>query len=80
MKLRRPKSRLRLKIIAWSFIPTAIILSLVASTTYLAYQRVTEEVVIERDKELTRLSAGSVSASFEDFIDRDRKSVVRERV
>jgi hypothetical protein len=31
---------------------------------------VTEQVVIERDKELTRLSAGGISASFEEFIDR----------
>jgi len=34
---------LRTKIIAWSFIPTALVLFLVAVTMYLAYQQVTEE-------------------------------------
>lgn len=67
---RRPSFKLRTKIIAWSFIPTAIILLLVATTMYFAYQQVTEELVINRDEELTRLSASEVSASFEDYIDR----------
>lgn len=61
--------RLRSKIIAYSFVPTAFILLLVALTNYFAYQQVTEEMVISRDRELTRLTASEVSASFEDFID-----------
>jgi hypothetical protein len=48
---------LRNKIIAWSFVPTAIILAAVALVSLYAYQRVTETLVIERDRELTRLSA-----------------------
>jgi two-component system NtrC family sensor kinase len=82
LKLRHRRFRLRTKIIAWSFIPTAIILLLVALTLYIAYQQVTEEVVIKRDEELTRLSASELSASFEDFIDRlnalARLSAVRD--
>jgi signal transduction histidine kinase len=70
MPSRRPKVRLPVKIIAWSFIPTAIILLLVALTTYFAYQQVTEELVIRRDEELTRLSASELSSGFEDYIDR----------
>ena len=70
MSTYRPKFKLRTKIIAWSFIPTAIILLLVATTIYLAYQDETERVVISRDRELTRLTASEVSASFEDFYDR----------
>lgn len=66
----RPKFKLRTKIIAWSFIPTAIILLLVATMIYLAYQEETERVVINRDRELTRLTAGEISSSFEDFYDR----------
>jgi signal transduction histidine kinase/HAMP domain-containing protein len=66
----RVKMRLRTKIIAWSFIPTAIILLLVALTTYRAYQQVTEEVVITRDEELTRLSASELSSGFEEYVDR----------
>jgi signal transduction histidine kinase len=70
MRPSRPGIRLPVKIIAWSFIPTAIILLLVAITTYFAYQQVTGELVIRRDEELTRLSASELSAGFEDSIDR----------
>jgi signal transduction histidine kinase len=70
LSVRLPRFRLRTKIIAWSFIPTAIILLLVALTLYVAYQQVTEDFVKESDKELTRLSASELSASFEDYIDR----------
>jgi signal transduction histidine kinase len=67
----RPRSiKLRTKIIAWSFVPTAIILLLVALTTYYAYQRVTEENAIQRDIEVTRLSAAEISSGFEDSVDR----------
>ena len=53
---------MRAKIIAWSFVPTAIILIAVAWVTVTAYQQVTEELVIERNQELTRLSAGEFAA------------------
>lgn len=66
----RPKFKLRTKIIAWSFIPTAIILLLVASTIYWAYQQTTAQVVLKRDEDLTRLSGSEISASFQEFIDR----------
>jgi signal transduction histidine kinase len=67
---RHPRAKLRTKIIAWSFIPTAIILLLVALTFYFAYQRVTEEMVIKNDEELTRLSASELSAGFQEYSDR----------
>lgn len=51
------KRSLRSKIIAWSFVPTAIIFLVVVLVTLYAYQRVTENLVIERDLELTRLTA-----------------------
>jgi signal transduction histidine kinase len=66
----RPRFGLRTKIIAWSFIPTAIILLLVASTIYMAYQQVTTQVVLNRDEQLTRLSGSEVSASLQEFVDR----------
>ena len=56
------KGSLRNKIITWSFVPTAIILASVALVSLYAYQRVTENLVIERDRELTRLS-GSLLAT-----------------
>ena len=48
---------LRTKIITWSFVPAAIILGAVALVNYTAYQQVTEDLVVQRNRELTRLSA-----------------------
>jgi hypothetical protein len=62
-----PKGSLRIKIIAWSFVPTAIILFAVALVTFTAYQRVTEDLVIERDQELTRLSAGQLATDLAEY-------------
>ncbi len=61
---------MRAKIIAWSFVPTAIILIAVAWVTFAAYQRVTEDLVIERNQELTRLSAGEFSAALAGYTGR----------
>jgi nitrate/nitrite-specific signal transduction histidine kinase len=58
---------LRTKIIAWSFVPTAIILAAVAWVTFTAYQRVTEDLVIERDQKLTRLSTGELAAGLSEY-------------
>ena len=63
------KGSLRNKIIAWSFVPTAIILVSVALVSLYAYQRVTENLVIERDRELTRLSASLLSAELLAYTD-----------
>jgi PAS domain S-box-containing protein len=51
---------LRAKIIAWSFVPAAIILSAVALVTFYAYRQVTADLVMERNRELARLSAGQL--------------------
>jgi len=61
------KGSLRNKIIAWSFVPTAIILVAVALVSLYAYQRVTENLVIERDRELTRLSAQLLAAELASY-------------
>ena len=58
---------LRNKIIAWSFVPTAIILLTVAGVTFIAYQQVTENLVIERDREFTELSAAQLSAGLAEY-------------
>ena len=63
-----PRGSLRKKII-WSFIPTAIILVAVALVSLYAYQRVTENLVIERDRELTRLSAKLLAAELTTYTD-----------
>ena len=60
---------LRGKIIAWSFVPTAIVFLAVAVVTVYAYQRVTESLVIERDRELTHLSAQLLANDLATHID-----------
>lgn len=67
----RPARRLslRAKIIAWSFVPTAIILAIVAWATFNAYQQVTEDLVIERDRELTRLLANELAREMGEYIE-----------
>ncbi|MGD8623363.1 MAG: GAF domain-containing protein [Anaerolineae bacterium] len=63
------RGSLRNKIITWSFVPTAIILIVVALVSLYAYQQMTENLAIERDRELTRLSArllGSELAAYTD--------------
>ena len=63
------RGSLRNKIIAWSFVPTAIILIAVALVSLYAYQRVTENLVIERDRELTRLSARLLATELAAYTD-----------
>jgi PAS domain S-box-containing protein len=61
--------RLRTKIIAWSFVPTAIILLAVALVTFLAFQRVTEELVLQRDQAVTFISADQLATKLEEYED-----------
>lgn len=58
---------LRLKIIAWSFVPTAIILTLVALVGFYAYQQVTQDLTIQSSREVARLSAGQLAAELSGF-------------
>ncbi|MGE5620517.1 MAG: GAF domain-containing protein [Sphingomonadaceae bacterium] len=62
-----PWRSLRIKIIAWSFIPTVIILLAAALVTFYAYQRVTEDLVLGRNQELTRLSASQLAADLMEY-------------
>lgn len=58
---------LRTKIIIWAFVPTAILLNVIALFTFYTYQKVTEELVVERNRELTRLLAGQLSTRLADY-------------
>ena len=58
---------LRAKIIAWSFVPTAIILALVALVGFYAYQQVAENWTIESSREVARLSAGQLAAELAEY-------------
>jgi nitrate/nitrite-specific signal transduction histidine kinase len=63
------RMRLRNRILIWSFVPSTIILFLVAVSIYYAYQSVTEDLVTGRNEQLTQLSAGQLSASLDTYID-----------
>ena len=58
---------LRTKLIAWFFVPTAIILVAVALVNFYSYQDVTEDLVIERDRDLTQLWAGQLATNLDRF-------------
>ena len=48
---------LRTKIIAWSFVPTVIILSAVAWFTFYSYQKVIGDLAIKQDQEIVQEKA-----------------------
>jgi len=58
---------IRTRIIVWSFVPTAIILVAVAVVTFYAYQRVTEDLVVQRNREVTRLSTAALAGGLADY-------------
>ena len=54
---------LRVKIIAWSFVPTVIILSAVAWFTFYSYQRVLGDLAIKQDREVIQeISTNALNA------------------
>lgn len=61
------RSRLRRRILAWSLIPTALILFAVAVVAVYAYGRVTEQQAVQRNQELARLSAANLAAEVGQF-------------
>ncbi len=68
MPLRLMRS-LRAQIVAWSFVPTAIILLAVALVAFYAYQRSTADLVLQQSEELTRLSANQFATHLRDYTD-----------
>jgi len=58
---------LRVRIIAWFFVPMALLFVAVAITNFVAYQDVTAELVTERNQDLTQRSASQLSSSLGEF-------------
>jgi len=58
---------LHTKIIAWSFVPTAIVLLAVALVAYSAYRNVTGDLVVARNGEVTRLSASQLATELDEY-------------
>jgi signal transduction histidine kinase len=65
----KTQGSLRNKIIAWSFVPTAVILVLVALVSLLAYRRVTERLVVDRDRDMTGLAAQLLATELAAYTD-----------
>lgn len=60
---------LRGQILLWSLLPTMLILALVAYFSFWAYSRVTEALVEDRNRELSRLLAGQMSLELGEYTD-----------
>ena len=58
---------LRTKILLLSLLPAAAMYLLVAVVAYFAAQSVAQGLVLDRDRELARLSAAEVSASLQEY-------------
>jgi serine phosphatase RsbU (regulator of sigma subunit) len=59
----------RSRLITWAFVPAMLVLASVAVITFLAYEKVTGDLVIERDRELTYLSAARMREEMSKFTD-----------
>ena len=62
------RTSLRIRILLWTFVPSALIMFLVAFTIYYAYQSVTRDLVVGRNQQLTHLSAGKLSADLTAYV------------
>ncbi len=58
---------LRTKIIAWSFIPTMIILIAVAVFIFDSYDNVAEDLVIEQNRDVARLTSRQLEAELKEY-------------
>lgn len=65
--MRIERRGLRTKVIVWAFVPMAIVLNAVTLFAFYTYRRVTEDLVIERNHELTRLLARQLSTRLIDY-------------
>lgn len=58
---------LRLKIVAWVFFPTALALVGVGLISFYAFQSTTRNLLIGRNRELIRLTAGQLAGEFDQY-------------
>jgi HAMP domain-containing protein len=58
---------LRTKILAWSLIPTVAVLAAIALVSHFGYQAMAHDLVLERDRELTRLLAEQLGSQLAEY-------------
>ena len=61
------RGSLRRKILTWTLLPALSVFVVVAAVGYFAAQALAEDLVLDRDRELARLSAAEVSASLQEY-------------
>jgi nitrate/nitrite-specific signal transduction histidine kinase len=64
---KRRVNGLRWKIVAWASIPTTIFLIVVTVVAYIAYQLVTEDMLLSRNQDLARLSANQLASELQGY-------------
>lgn len=72
------RQHLRTKIIAWSFIPTAIILSAVAWLTFYSYQKVIGDMLIIQDQGVVASKAEQLSLAMGNLVNSPLISIMME--
>ncbi|MDX1686785.1 MAG: GAF domain-containing protein [Candidatus Promineifilaceae bacterium] len=65
---RRRRLSHRTKIIAWAFIPAALILGTVALVAFFGYRQTTADVVMERDRQLIQVAAMQLADALEERV------------
>src|SRR5512146_1782286 len=61
-------SSLRAKIIAWSFFPAMLVLSIMAAVAVYGNEQTTRELTITGSREFTRLAAAQFESQLNDFL------------
>jgi hypothetical protein len=69
-------SSLRIKIIAWSFVPTVIILSAVAWFTFFSYQKVLGDLAIKQDWAIVQTKVEQASPALSDLLNVHLRQIV----
>ncbi len=69
-------SHLRVKIIAWSFVPTVIILSAVAWYTFFSYQQVLGDLALKQDWAIIHAKTDQANQAFTDMVNAHIRQVV----
>jgi signal transduction histidine kinase/HAMP domain-containing protein len=64
---RQKRPGLGVRIVLWSFLPTALILAAVAGTAFIFYLRAAEDLAVEQNRELARYAAGQLASDLEEY-------------
>jgi serine phosphatase RsbU (regulator of sigma subunit)/anti-sigma regulatory factor (Ser/Thr protein kinase) len=69
MRTKERWDRLRARLITWAFVPALLILAVAATITYVAYERVVQGELVDRERERAYLSANRLKEEMTKFSD-----------